>query len=318
MLSLILLLILGFTALYFGAEWLVKGSVSVARLTGIRPVIIALTIVAFGTSAPEFIVSVNASIQHSSNIAVGNIVGSMIANIALILGISALIKPLEIEFRLLKKEVPILLICEIVFLIFALNLEISRPEGALLFLFFILFNWYCIREAGKNIQMQSSKLKKEYEEYMLRKRNGKLYNSILIVVGLILLIIGAHLAVKGAVGIAAIYKISPFVIAASIIAFGTSLPELATSAIAAARGESDISVGNILGSNIFNILMCIGLAAIINPITVENTVLRYDIIYMIFVSLILGLFMWTKRKIGRFEGFLLILLYIIYLIYLFN
>ena len=310
-------LILGFSALFFGADILVKGSATLAKQTGIRPVIIALTIIAFGTSAPELFVSVNASLHHSPDISVGNILGSMIANIGLILGISALINPIKVKFRLLKKEAPILIVCELIFLAMAWNLTISRFEGAILFALFILFNWYCVREAIRNIKQEKENVQKEYEEYVSKKERSKLLNISFIVIGLVCLIAGSHFSIKGATFIANVFRISPFIIAASVIAFGTSLPELATSAVAAARGEFDISVGNILGSNIFNILMCIGLAAMIAPLSVEKNIVTHDTLVMVALSIILCIFMWTRLIISRLEGLFLILIYGGYLVYLF-
>jgi len=314
----ILLLIGGFVGLFFGAEWLVKGSSSLARATGIRPVIIALTIVAFGTSAPEFVVSFSASLHQNANFAVGNIIGSVIANIGLILGISALIRPIKIEFRLLKKEIPIMLFCEGLFLLFAWNLEIGRIEGGILFAGFILFIWYCIREARRNIQAEKERVKKEYDEYVERRGSKKGFNILFIVLGLAALVGGSQLVIQGAITLATIFEISPFVIAASIVAFGTSLPELATSAMAAYRKEFDISVGNVLGSNIFNILMCIGGAALAMPLIVKSSVIRIDALIMIGFSLLLSLFMWTRRRIGRPEGIILLLAYAAYMTYLYT
>lgn len=308
----------GFIVLYLGAEWLVNGSASLAKATGIRPVVIALTIVAFGTSAPEFVVSINAAIHKSSDIAVGNILGSMIANIGLVLGLSALIRPLKIEFRLLKKEVPILIVCEALFLIFAWDSMLSRLDGAILLAGFIVFNWYCIREAVININERKGRIDTEYKKYISRRKGSKGYNLFLLIIGIIALLAGSHLVIKGAVEIANIFGVSRFVIAASLVAVGTSLPELATSTVAAARGEFDISIGNILGSNIFNILMCIGLAALISPLGVERQIVRQDTLIMIGLSLLLGLFMWTRRRIGRLEGLFLLLAYGGYLIFLFR
>lgn len=295
-----------------------RGSAALAKQTGIRPVIIAITVVAFGTSAPELVVSVNAAIHHTSDIAVGNIIGSVIANTGLIVGISALIKPIKIEFRLLKKEVPILIACELLFLVFVWNLELSRVDGAILCVGFILFNWYCIREAAKNIKDEKERVKREYDNYMPKRGGKQIANAVFIIVGLALLILGSHFTVKGAVNLAKIFNISQFVVAASVVALGTSLPELAASAVAAARSEFDISIGNVLGSNIFNVLICIGLASLITPLSVKQSVVRVDTLIMIGLSIVLGIFMRTRLKIGRLEGIILILIYGGYLAYLFS
>jgi cation:H+ antiporter len=314
----ILYLVVAFAALYIGAEWLVKGSSQLARATGIKPVVIALTIVAFGTSAPELVVSVNASIHHTSNIAIGNILGSMIANMALVLGLAAMIKPIKIEFRLIRKEIPILLVCEFLFLGLAWNLYLSRLDGMILLVGFAIFNWYYLREALKNIKDEKKRVQKEYEEYVSNGARSKVMNIALIIVGIAALLAGSHYVIKGVTEIAQIFGISAFVISASIVAFGTSIPELATSVVAAARGEFDISVGNILGSNIFNVLMCIGAASAANPLTVEANFIRHDAIMMIGLSILLGIIMWTKMKISRIEGIILLLIYGGYIYYLYH
>jgi len=310
-------LIVGFILLGLGAEGLVRGSSALARTTGIRPVIIALTIVAFGTSAPEFVVSLSASIRQTSDIAVGNIIGSMIANIGLILGISALVRPIKTEFRLLKKEIPILLVAEIVFFFIAINLTISRIEGFILLLGFILFNWYCVVSAKKDIK-EKKRVEEEYKEYIHRRSQSKLISITLSVVGIGCLIGGSQLAIKGAISIAYIFEISPFIISASLIALGTSLPELATSVVAAIKGEFEITVGNVLGSNIFNLLLCIGAAALVHPLTIKASVLKFDIIVMLGLTILLGIFMWTHEKITRIEGLILLIIYGGYIYYLFT
>lgn len=312
----IIWLLLGFSGLYFGALWLVGGASQLARSTGIRPVIIALTIVAFGTSAPEFVVSLNAAIHNTTDIAVGNIIGSMIANIGLILGISAVVKPIQIEFRLLKKELPILIGCELVFIFMCWNLLISRIDGIILLIMFVIFNWYCVREGIRNIKEKKS-VTKEYDSYIEKKSRSKFINILMILLGIGCLVGASQLVIVGVVDIALYFGISAFIISASLIAFGTSLPELATSVIAAARGEFDISVGNVLGSNIFNILLCIGTAALFTPLAISKDILRYDISFMLGLTVLLGIFMFTKKRISRIEGVVLIAIYGGYLVYLF-
>ena len=313
----IIYLIVSFVALYLGADFLVKGSSQLARSTGIRPVIIALTIVAFGTSAPELVVSVNAAILQTANIVVGNIIGSMIANMALVLGLAAIINPIKVEFRLLKKEIPILLACELLFLGLAWNLYLSRLDGIILLVGFVIFNWYCLREAVTNIKEEKERVQKEYDEYISRKNRSNILNIIMILVGIGALLVGSHYIIKGVTEIALLFGISQFIISASVVAFGTSVPELATSVIAAKRGEFDISVGNILGSNIFNILMCLGAAATVRPLSFGFSEVRYDMLIMIGLSLLLGIIMWTKMKISRAEGATLLLIYAGYIFYLY-
>lgn len=318
MVLMIIYLIGGFVGLYFGAEWLVSGSAALASRTGIRPVVIAITIVAFGTSAPEFVVSMNAAIQNNPDIVIGNIVGSIIANTALILGLAALVKPMEIEFRLIKKEFPILVASILAYVIMSWNFYLGRMEGIILLAGFAVFNWYCIKEAMRNVRDEKSRVEREYDDYVGRKTRSKFANIVFIVLGLAVLIAGSHFAIEGAVSVANMLGISPLIIAASLVAVGTSLPELATSVMAAARGESDISVGNIIGSNIFNILMCIGMACFIRPLTLNPHFVKQDGLILIGVTLVSGLFMLTRRAVGRIEGIILLLIYGAYLFYLFG
>ncbi|MBU4484893.1 calcium:sodium antiporter, partial [bacterium] len=221
MLIFVISIIIGFVALFFGANWLVKGSSFVARIYGVRPMIIGLTVVAFGTSAPEFVVSVNAGILGQSSITVGNIIGSIIANSTLILGISALIKPLKIETKLFKKEMPLLILSQVLFIVFIWNGSVSRLEGAVLFLGFMLFVWYCIKQAMNVSSKEKQRLELEYNEHLSRGGKSVSINALLIIVGLIALVVGSHFVVYGAIGLANIFAIPAFMIAASVVAFGT-------------------------------------------------------------------------------------------------
>lgn len=303
---------LGLAFLYFGGEGLVKGSSRLARSRGINPIVIGLTIVAFGTSAPEFMVSIVAALRGSSDLVIGNIVGSNIANIGLILAISALISPLMIQMRLLKIEVPIMIILSIILYVLAFNLTIGLFEGMLIFLCLTAFVIYSSISAFKESRIVAS----EYQEF-LGKDNSFLKNSLFIVLGLTALIIGARLVVNSSMFMAREVGISELVIGITAVAVGTSLPELSTSIVAAYRKEHDIVVGNIIGSNIFNIGI-LGFVSIIHPIDVNSSVLKYELPVMILLALSAIPIMKTGSKVSRLEGILLLLFYSLFVIFLFR
>ncbi|GAN33735.1 MAG: sodium:calcium antiporter [Candidatus Brocadia sp. AMX2] len=314
MLLQIMLFFVGLGGLYFGAEWLVRGASRFARSFNIKPVVIGLTIVAFGTSTPELVTSVMAGIKHLSDIAMGNIIGSNIANIGLILGLSALVRPLSIDMKLLYREMPI--VVGISWLLYFMGWDgtLSRMEGGILLGGILAYTCYVYRVA----LTESASIEQEYEEFV-----GTAYDSIkkdifLIVIGLTALIAGAHFLVHSAIYIARVVGISELVIGLTVIAVGTSLPELATSMIAAVRKESDISVGNVLGSNIFNILAVLGIAAIIQPLQVNAASLIVDIPAMLlFCIFLIPLITW-KFVLTRGQGLLLLIGYGIYVLWLFK
>jgi cation:H+ antiporter len=307
----ILFLMLGIAFLYFGGEGLVKGSSRLARSRGINPIVIGLTIVAFGTSAPEFVVSIIAALRGSSDLVIGNIVGSNIANIGLILAISALISPLMIQMRLLKIEVPIMIILSIILYLLAFNLTIGLFEGILIFLCLSTFVIYSSINALKESIIVAS----EYQEF-LGTDNSFLKNALFILSGLAALVIGARLVVNSSIFIANEIGISELVIGVTIVAIGTSLPELSTSIVAAYRKEHDIVVGNIIGSNIFNIGI-LGFVSIIHPINVNSGVLKYELPVMILFALSAIPIMKTGFKVSRLEGIFLLLFYSLFVIFLF-
>lgn len=314
MLLQIMLFFVGLGGLYFGAEWLVRGASRFARSFNIKPVVIGLTIVAFGTSTPELVTSVMAGIKHLSDIAMGNIIGSNIANIGLILGLSALVRPLSIDMKLLYREMPI--VVGISWLLYFMGWDgtLSRMEGGILLGGILAYTCYVYRVA----LTESASIEQEYEKFV-----GTAYDSIkkdifLIVIGLTALIAGAHFLVHSAIYIARVVGISELVIGLTVIAVGTSLPELATSMIAAVRKESDISVGNVLGSNIFNILAVLGIAAIIQPLQVNAASLIVDIPAMLlFCIFLIPLITW-KFVLTRGQGLLLLIGYGIYVLWLFK
>jgi cation:H+ antiporter len=309
MLTSSLLVALGLVALYFGAEWLVRGAARLAAALRVRPLFIGLTVVAFGTSAPEFVVTVVAAVQGKSAVALGNVVGSNIANVGLILGVTALIAPVSVSLKLVNRELPVLVVATLVFYALAWRLEIGRGTGILFVLSLIAFTWVALRWA----QQEPSAVAEEYrafeqEEGMLR-RFKLARDAALILVGLVVLVGGGHALVVGAVELARRASISDAVIAVTLVAVGTSLPELATSLVAAVRKEADIVVGNLVGSNLFNILGALGLAAAARPLAVEAALLRFDFVAMLIFSVAMAVVLRTGQRVSRVEGGMLLVGY---------
>ena len=305
----ILLFLAGLTALYFGSDWLVKGASRLAISLNIQPVVVGLTVVAFGTSMPEFVVSFIGALKGLPDIALGNIVGSNIVNIGLILGLSAIIYPLSVHTKLVRFEIPFMVVTAVILFIVSIDGIISRIDSILFAAIFTAYIVYTIKVSKK----ESQRVKEEYKEF-LQKKDSIAKDLILIAAGLAVLIAGAEILVRAAVTIARAMGISELIIGMTIVAVGTSLPELATSTVAAFRKEADISIGNIVGSNIFNILFILGITGTIQPVAVNPEALKLHMPVMIFISLALFVFMKTgsAATIGRLKGTALILMYIGY------
>lgn len=310
-----ILFITGFFLLIKGAALLVDGSASIAKKLKISSIVIGLTIVAFGTSAPEFIVNIFASIQGNSEIAIGNILGSNIANILLILGISAIIYPITAKKNTVLKEIPLSLLAAVVLGLMANDMiidgagfsGITKIDGFILLSFFIIFLYYTfgITKSDKDIVEEEIKVFSHFKSVTF------------IILGLAGLIIGGKWIVDGAVKIAEFFNISQSLIGLTIVAVGTSLPELATSAVAAYKKQSDIAIGNVVGSNIFNIFWILGASAIIRPLPF-NTSSNGDIAMTIFASVVLFLVMFIgkKRVIERWQGAFMVITYVGYVVFL--
>ncbi|PSL02012.1 calcium/sodium antiporter [Cecembia rubra] len=304
-----LMLLVGLAILLAGGKYLVDGATALASKLGISAGLIGLTVVAFGTSAPELLVSVNAALKGNSDIAMGNVIGSNISNISLVLGISAIIYPIHIIRSILKLDYLATLLSAILFYILALNGMISRIEGILLFVLLIALNWYFF-----------SKLKKADSEISIVDEEVKqtpLWKSILLLLlGILGLYYGSDLLVDNAVKISQVFGVSERIIGVTVIAVGTSLPELVTSVIAGIKKETDIAIGNILGSNIMNILAIIGVTSIIKPIPVADAFLGQDFIWMLGLTLVLYPVLRTRLKISRREGLFLLVIYGAYLYFI--
>lgn len=298
----------GLALLYYGAEFLVKGGVRIAAKMKISPLVVGLTLVAFATSAPELVVSTDSALKGFGNISIGNVVGSNICNIALILGVCAMITPLTVNKQLFKLDVPLMIASALVLSLFCLMSEgLTRWQGLLFFAGIITYTWYSIYSARK------SGAENEVRE---EDNSGRVITAILLVaVGLGALVGGAKLFVNAAVFMAKLCKVSDAVIGLTVVAVGTSLPELATSVVAAIKGEKDIAIGNVVGSNIFNVLAICGIAPLIAPIHAPGISI-VDMAVMLFVSTLLFPMMKTGMSISRKEGALLFLIYTGYTAYL--
>ena len=314
----LLLLVGGFALLFGGGELLIRGSTRLAAAAGIPPLIVGLTVVAFGTSAPELAVTVQAALAGQADLVIGNVVGSNIANVLLILGIAALITPLAVDQKIIRRDVPLMIAVSAGFWLMALDGAVSRLEGIVLVGGVIAYTIFAIRVGRR----ESKAIENEYSAVYGTERKAALrefaLNLALVAGGIGLLVIGAGWLVDGAVAIARWLGLSELIIGLTIIAIGTSLPELATSVIAAIRGQRDIAVGNVVGSNLFNVLSVLGITAIVAPagVGVSQAALNFDIPIMTAVAVACLPVFFNGYRIARWEGGLFLAYYIAYAGYL--
>ncbi|MCB1215069.1 MAG: calcium/sodium antiporter [Deltaproteobacteria bacterium] len=313
----ILLFIVGIIILYFGADWLVDGSSQLALRLGISPVIVGLTVVACGTSAPELVASLQAQlVQGAGDVVLGNVVGSNIYNVGFILGLSALIFPVTVHSDIIKREAPLALFASVVMLGMMWGGVLERWEGFLLlfgFVAYILLQVHLVRKARSQ-----DKLKKEYQEEIKEDKKQKIsWLLFLVFLGIGSLILGAKLLIDNAIILAEHFGISQRVIGLTLVAFGTSLPELATTLVAAFKKQNDIAVANVVGSNLFNILLILGSVAAIKPIHFEARLLHADAPFMVAVLVAMLLFILRKKQLNRLQGGLLLTSCLIYAYFLF-
>lgn len=301
----------GITLLFIGAEGLIRGSSNLALKIGITPLVVGLTVVAFGTSAPELVVSLKASIIGNSAIALGNVVGSNIANIALILGLSAIVRPLEVHANVIRREIPIMIFISVLIIILLSDGKLGFVDGLILFSGIVVYTVVNILLARKE---KNPEVDNEFKK-SLENNFGIPISIVFVIVGLSLLILGANLFVRGAIGIAKLFHLSDAIIGLTIVAVGTSLPELVTSVVASFKKESDIAIGNVVGSNIFNILCILGLSAIIIPISGAG-ISDIDLWIMLLTAIVLLPLSRSGFSISRVEGILLLLGYAAYVYYL--
>ena len=307
-------MIIGLFVLWGGAELLVKGSSNVAIGLGVRPLVVGLTVVAMGTSSPELAVSMFAALTHTKDISLANIVGSNIANIALVIGVSAMIRPLQIEKSIFRSEIPIVLAGTLLFSYMSWDGIVGVLDGIILLAGFVLFLVYMVKRSLSD----RSAAKNSQDFVDIRKTPKKLFKQFLfILLGLAGLIGGSYFIVESAKAIAEFLGISAFVVGVSIVAIGTSLPELAISAVGALRGRADLAVGNAIGSNIFNTLFVIALVAVFAPIPVDRSLFNLHYPFMIGLTLLVVPLMWTRFRLGRLEGAALVASYIVFITLLF-
>jgi len=298
----------GLLLLYFGAEYLVEGSSKLALSFGVRPLIIGMTIVAFATSMPELLVTMFAAIRGSVDLAVGNVVGSNVANIGLILGSSALVAPLRVERSLLRRELPIMLLASMLFWLFALDNHLGLIEGVILLCGLAGFIYYCLM-CSKQGQIEPQSLAEDVRKEQQYRRRDLFY----ILGGIVALAVGAELLIKGASFIARAYGVSELVIGLSVVAFGTSLPELAASVVSAMKGELELSVGNVIGSNIFNILFVIGLSSSIHPLPVNPQLHAFQFPVMLVIGMLLYPMLLRSQVVKRLHGAVFVGSYLLFI-----
>lgn len=313
----LLLFVLGGVLLIGGAELLVRGASRLAIAAGISPLVVGLTVVAFGTSSPELAVTVGSSYAGQADLALGNVIGSNIFNVLFILGISALIAPLVVAQQLVRLDVPVMIGASLLALVMALDGQIGRIDGVLLFAGAATYTLFLIRQSRR----ESAGVRGEYDEAFGGEERGgssPVLNVVLVFAGLGLLVLGAQWLVEAAVTTATALGVSELVIGLTVVAAGTSLPEVATSILATVRGERDIAVGNVVGSNIFNILAVLGLGSIVAPagVPVSSGALTFDIPVMIAVAIATLPIFFSGYVIARWEGALFLGYYVAYTVYL--
>lgn len=313
----IFLFVVGLSFLIIGAEALVRGASRLAAVLGISPLVIGLTVVALGTSSPELAVSVKSALYGQTNIALGNVVGSNIFNVLFILGLSALIVPLVVSQQLVRLDVPFMIALSVIALILSLDENFSRTDGIMMVAGLVIYIWFLIYQSRRETIAVKEENVKEFGTERHVKDNW-IKNIGLVLGGLVLLVLGSRWLVDSAVSFAQYLGVSELVIGLTIVAAGTSLPEVVTSVIAAIRGERDIAVGNVVGSNIFNIMGVLGCASIVAPkgIEVSTAVIGFDIPVMIAVALACLPIFFTGGVISRQEGALLLGYYVAYTLYL--
>lgn len=303
----VIFLIIGLVGLYFGAEWLVNGSSQLALKAGVSPLVIGLTVVALGTSAPELAVCLSLNFSGSADAAIGNIVGSNICNILLILGFSGVVMPLAIHRQVLRKEMPILLIVSFLLVCMLVDQRLSRLEGCVLVVGIVLY-------IASNFGFLGKASSADEIEQINKNERSFAYLFFLIIFGLGLLVVGADFFQKGGIGIAKSLGVSEAVIGLTVLAFGTSLPELATSIVACMKKQGDLIAGNAIGSSVFNILAILGITIVAKPMPQVNGIDPTDLIFMVGSVFLVGALMMSKLKLGRCKGGAMIGLYVLYVI----
>jgi cation:H+ antiporter len=307
-------LTVGLALLYFGAEWLVAGAAGLARSFGIRPLVIGLTVVAYGTSSPELVVGISAGLRDQGAIALGNVIGSNIANLGLILAVCALIRAPRVDRQIVVREVPVLLVVTGLVPLLLLDGQLSLVEASALLVLAVGYTAWMIVTSRRGSTAEAEEVAADAAKASgLAPSHSRRRLALLTLVGLAGLVGGGHLLVNGAVGIARVAGLSDQVIGLTIIAIGTSLPELATSAIAAIRGHGDIAVGNVVGSNIFNVLLILGASGLVGSIEASLDSVSVELVALVAMTLIATVAMGTRRTVGRLEAMVMLFGYVAFL-----
>ena len=313
----VLLLVGGCGALYFGAEWLVRGAARIASDMGISPIVVGLTLVSLGTSAPELVVGIAAALEDKVGVLMGNVMGSNLANIGLILGATAIIRPLAVADRVISRDVPIMVLITIFVYPLVLDYQVDLAEGVILLVLLIVYVAFTFRTAEEDLsefQEEPDALAEDTEDP--EGKRGILGDVGLVVAGAIGLALGGKAIVDGASALTLVLGVSQEVIGLTVVAVGTSLPELVTSIVAAARRQSDIAVGNIVGSNIFNLTAVLGTSALVRELTVDPTILARQLPAVLVISLLVWPIAASARRVRRSEGLLLLVAYFGFMVWI--
>jgi cation:H+ antiporter len=304
------LLTVGVGVLYYGAEWLVRGSARLAASLGISPIVVGLTVVSFGTSAPELVVGVVAALSGNPDLAVGNVMGSNLANIGLILGLTSIVRPLDVHARVVWREMPLMILVTAALYPLVWDLRLSRGDGVILLMALLAYLVFVFQ----SVEDEAPEILDEYEGFMKASEQARprlhLPDVLWVIAGSAALVLGGYGIVEGAVQVAGALGVSQVVIGLTVVAVGTSLPELATALVAAARGEADIAVGNVIGSNIFNIAAVLGAAAVLEPIPIRRSLLGRELLSVLLISILLVPLLRSGWRIRRWEGAILLAAYI--------
>jgi cation:H+ antiporter len=310
------LLGLGVAVLYYGAEWLVRGSARLAAALRISPIVVGLTVVSFGTSAPELVVCIVAALGGNPDLAVGNVMGSNLANIGLILGITSIVRPLEVHARVVWREMPLMVLVTAALYPLAWDLNLGRGDGIALLIVFAAYLIFVIQ----SVEEEPPQIVGEYQDFLdastKSDREFRARDVMLVLAGAACLVLGGYCIVEGGVRIATSLGVSQITIGLTVVAVGTSLPELATSVVAAARNESDIAVGNIIGSNIFNVAAILGVSSLLEPISIGASILARELPVVLALSILLLPVLRSGWRIRRWEGAILLGAYVAAGIYL--
>ncbi len=307
----IVLLIIGLIVLIIGGDYLVRGSSSIALRLHLSPLVVGLTIVAFGTSAPELLISIQSALKGSPDLAMGNVVGSNICNLALVLGLTAVVNPVKVQLNSIRVDWPVTMGASILLYLFIREGMLTAHEGIIFLILICIYIVFIVTNSRKAVK--SAKMKLDLPDLPDAPKKQIWKDIFFIIIGCVALFFGSEWFVISAKDLAISLGVEERVVGLTIVALGTSLPELVTAAVASYKGESDLALGNLMGSNIFNILSILGITAIIQPISVHEEILNKDIIWMLMITLMILPLMIVRREVGRGDGAVLLIVYAVYI-----